>query len=92
MYEQMFSLSPWFGIFWPIVILLAIWESLWKGFGLWKSARNNQPGWFIAMFVFNTVGLLPILYLFWFQNRNKKIKIKKVIETVDIPAKKSKKK
>lgn len=57
----------------PIIIILFIWDSVWKVIGLWKSARNNQLFWFIAIAIFNTVGLLPIVYILFFQ-RNKKVK------------------
>lgn len=36
--------------------------------GLWKSARNNQKWWFGSMLVFNTVGILELVYLFYFSS------------------------
>lgn len=47
----------------PIFIILIIWDVLWKLIAMWKSARNNQPGWYICIIVFNTVGILPIIYI-----------------------------
>ena len=56
---------------WLIPIL--IWSLVWKGIALWKSGRNNQLYWFIALLVINTIGLLEIVYLLWFQrNKNEK--------------------
>jgi hypothetical protein len=46
-----------------IMIILAIWDSVWKLIALWKAARNKQLAWFICLAVFNTVGVLPIIYL-----------------------------
>ena len=37
-----------------------------KVIGLWKSARNNQKGWFAAMLLLNTLGLVELTYLFYF--------------------------
>lgn len=51
------------GIF-TLIMLLALWEMVWKGFGLWKAARNNETGWFVAILIFNTVGILPIVYIY----------------------------
>ena len=34
---------------------------------MWKSARNNQLAWFICLAIFNTVGILPIIYVVWCQ-------------------------
>ena len=47
-----------------LFIVLALWTIPWKGWALWKSARQNDKWWFIALLVINTVGLLEILYIF----------------------------
>ncbi len=46
-----------------IMILLVIWDTVWKLVAYWKSARNNHLAWFICIAIFNTVGILPIIYL-----------------------------
>ena len=58
------------------LIPLLIWEAVWKAIGLWKSGTQKQLAWFICIFIFNTVGILPIIYLAYFQK--KKIKLKKI--------------
>jgi hypothetical protein len=45
------------------IYLFIIWEAFWKGIGLWKSAKKGDTLWFIAIFLINFVGLLPIFYL-----------------------------
>lgn len=52
-----------FGIF---VALLAIWSLYWKGRALWKAARLGHLGWFIALLIINTAGILEILYIYIF--------------------------
>ena len=47
----------------PLIVVLAIWDSVWKLIGMWKAARNNHLAWFICMFIFNTLGILPIIYI-----------------------------
>jgi len=59
----------WGGVI-ALIIVLAIWEMVWKGIALWKAGKNNQLGWFIAIFIFNTVGILPIVYVKFFQKKN----------------------
>jgi len=59
------------GWFLALIIVLAIWELLWKGIGLWKAAKKEQKYWFIAMLILNTAGILPILYIFFFQKGKK---------------------
>jgi hypothetical protein len=54
-------------LFCSVIVLLVIWDGVWKLIALWKSARNNQLAWFVCLAVFNTVGILPILYILLFQ-------------------------
>jgi len=57
-----------------IIYLLAIvWTLPWKGVALWKAARNHQKVWFAAMLIIQTLGVLEILYIFFFQ-RDKNLK------------------
>jgi hypothetical protein len=56
--------------FMPFIILLVIWELVWKTIALWKSARNNHKVWFICIAFINTAGILPIVYIL--MNRKKK--------------------
>ena len=45
------------------IILEIVGELLLKGYALWRSSRNSQPVWFVIIFIVNTAGLLPLLYL-----------------------------
>ncbi|MCX6721427.1 MAG: DUF5652 family protein [Candidatus Staskawiczbacteria bacterium] len=60
------NIHPWvaFGI-----AVLAIWTIIWKGTALWKAARNNQTAWFIILLLVNTVGILEIVYIFFFSKK-----------------------
>lgn len=49
-----------------LILLAALWALPWKGYALWKSARKNQPWWFVALLIINTLGILEILYIFFF--------------------------
>jgi methionyl-tRNA synthetase len=51
------------------ILIIVAWDMIWKGIGMWKAGRHNQLGWFIAMFVLNTLGILPIIYLLFFQKK-----------------------
>ncbi len=48
-----------FPFIWPLVLL----DLILKGFALWRSARNNQIYWFIALLIVNSMGILPLIYL-----------------------------
>jgi len=54
-----------------ILIPVLVWTLAWKGMALWKAGRHNQPYWFVALLIVNTLGLLEIAYLMWFQKRGK---------------------
>jgi len=47
----------------PIIIILAIWDAVWKMIALWNSARNNHLAWFICIGIINSIGILPIVYI-----------------------------
>jgi len=59
----------------PVVAIglsfLLLWTIIWKGLALYRAGANRSPGWFLALLVFNTLGVLEILYLFVF-SRNRK--------------------
>jgi len=61
--ENFNDLMPHFWWFIPLIVILSIWDTVWKLLGLWKSARNNDLIWFILIAIINTVGILPIIYL-----------------------------
>jgi len=57
----------WLAIVIPVLVLIAIWDAVWKAIAMWKCGRNNQLAWFICIVIFNTAGILPIIYLLWCQ-------------------------
>lgn len=52
-----------------LLVIAAIWSIIWKGVALWKSARYGQKAWFIVMLIVNTIGILEIIYLAFFQKK-----------------------
>lgn len=74
MYGQFINMPnvPFFGGFGPIILLLGVWDVAWKGYGMWKAGRNNEPNWFVAILLLNTIGILPILYIYLFAKDAKK--------------------
>ena len=65
-----------------ILFFLIVWELVWKGIGLWFAAKHTRKGWFVAIFLLNTVGILPIIYLLWFNPtiRNNNTHSKRVVK------------
>jgi heme/copper-type cytochrome/quinol oxidase subunit 4 len=61
------TLSTIFGTFptWAIVliVLLAIFDGVLKLIAMWHAAGRKQLAWFICLAIFNTIGILPIVYL-----------------------------
>jgi hypothetical protein len=78
MLEVLESFSNQIGMNLNLFIFIIIWTAIWKLIGLWHSARKNQPLWFIAIAILNTIGVLPILYLFIFKDlKSEKKSLKK---------------
>jgi hypothetical protein len=63
------NLPDWVGIFAWIIPFIAVWEGVWKGIALWRAARNSHLAWFICIIIFNTVGILPIIYILGFSKK-----------------------
>ncbi|HZJ80373.1 MAG TPA: DUF5652 family protein [Dysgonamonadaceae bacterium] len=57
------NLSESFVWFIPVLVILVVWDTVWKLIAMWKAGRNNHLAWFICIAIFNTVGVLPIVYL-----------------------------
>lgn len=49
-----------------ILSVISIWSIIWKIIALWKSARNNERGWFLVVLLVNLAGIVEIAYLFYF--------------------------
>ncbi|MEK6945474.1 MAG: DUF5652 family protein [Nanoarchaeota archaeon] len=55
-----------------VIILLAIWELAWKGIALWRAALRKHLNWFVCILIFNTAGILPIIYILKYPIKSKK--------------------
>jgi methionyl-tRNA synthetase len=60
---EQFLQNPW------LIALIVAWTLPWKGVALWKSARQGDKKWFIALLIVNTLGILEILYIYIFGKR-----------------------
>lgn len=67
-------------ILFTLVVILT-WSMVWKLLGMWTSARKGSWIWFIVFALTNTVGILPILYIYVFSktdwNKFIKVEVKK---------------
>lgn len=72
------NLYPVYGtVFVMGLVIVSLWELVWKGIALWKCGRNKQLAWFVFILVLNTAGILPIVYLLFFRkDKNSKKKRK----------------
>lgn len=55
-----------------IALTFVVWTLVWKGLALYRAGANRSPGWFVVLLVFNTLGILEILYLLFFSRRRKR--------------------
>jgi len=60
------------------LILISIWDLVWKVTAMWDAARKNKLVWFICIAIFNTAGILPIAYLGFFANKKQNNNLEKV--------------
>jgi hypothetical protein len=59
--EQQIHSMLWWLI--PLITIAAIWDAVWKLIAMWKAVQNKHLAWFICIFIFNTLGILPIIYI-----------------------------
>jgi hypothetical protein len=45
------------------LVVVVVWELIWKAFALWRAARLKNVVWFLVMITVNSAGILPIIYL-----------------------------
>ncbi len=50
----------------PIILLV---DLCLRGLALWKASQAKRTYWFIALLVVNSLGILPALYLLYFQKK-----------------------
>jgi len=71
-YQQFLNTAGYSGMSGGFVVLfaiLAIWDLVWRGIALWKAAENKSKPWFVCLLIFNTFGILPIIYIFYFAKK-----------------------
>lgn len=66
MMEQLFFVDSDFKLWF---FVLVVWTLVWKGIALYKAARREDKGWFVALLVLNTLGIVEILYVYIFSQR-----------------------
>ena len=54
-----------------ILVFLFVFELVLKAISLWRAGKNNQLALFIAILIFNTAGILEIIYLIFFSVKSK---------------------
>ncbi|MEK7530273.1 MAG: DUF5652 family protein [Patescibacteria group bacterium] len=53
-----------------LIVVLALWSVVWKGWAMWLAARRTEKVWFILLLIINTAGILEIIYIFLIAKRN----------------------
>ena len=66
------------GMFPLVLLIIIIWTLFWKVYAIWIAVKNNDKKWFIALIVFNTVGILEIIYIFYVAKK-KWVDVKKAV-------------
>lgn len=53
-----------------LLAIAIIWSLAWKGVALWKASKHDQLAWFVCLLVINTLGVLEMVYLGFFQKNS----------------------
>jgi uncharacterized membrane protein len=49
-----------------LALVMIVWITYWKFKAIWHAVKHDQKIWVIVFLLVNTVGILEILYLYWF--------------------------
>jgi hypothetical protein len=65
------SANVWLATMWGTlaILLLVLWTLPWKAIALWRAARNRHLAWYICIFIFNTLAILEIVYIFGYSKK-----------------------
>ncbi len=63
------ALPEWIRVFAWVIPIIVVWDGVWKAIALWRAGRNGSLAWFVCLFIFNTLGILPIIYIFGFSKK-----------------------
>lgn len=59
---EAYNLQAYSGLF-GLLIVLGLVDLVLKGFAMWRAARLKSVGWFAALLVINSAGIVPAIYL-----------------------------
>lgn len=48
----------------PFIYILLIADLFLRGIALYRTARKDQKVWFVALLIVNSLGVLPLVYMF----------------------------
>ena len=65
--------------YWLPLAILLVWTIVWKGWALWRAARQEDKAWFIVILILNTIGILEMFYIFVFSKRHQSSKTEPVV-------------
>ena len=68
---NMLNITEYDSILIILCIWLTVWDLAWKAVGLYRAWQNSDYIRFIFIFIFNTCGILPIIYLIVDRNAKK---------------------
>ncbi len=72
-FYQNWKMPYWGSVLFPLVsvlvFLLVVWTLYWKGRAMWLVARKSYKLWFVALLLVNTMGILDILYVYYFSKK-----------------------
>ena len=57
----------------PLIVIITLWDFFWKAWGLWISAQRKEKIWFALILIINSAGILPIIYILFFQKKRRKL-------------------
>jgi hypothetical protein len=69
--QSLESFEEIFPQFFMYLIPFLLFDVILRGMALWRASRVGQKGWFIALLIVNSLGILPLFYLLTHPSKKK---------------------
>ena len=46
-----------------LLVIISVWEAVWTGIAMWKSAQRRHLWWFVIFLIVNFLAIPEIIYL-----------------------------
>ena len=70
-------------VFGWVILSITLWDLVWKAVAIYMASGRGARLWAVSVLVFNTMGILPIIYIFGFAGKMEKVEVESITEPTE---------